>query len=68
MRRKVKGPGPKFRSMNWFDQLFWQRCKHCGDEFKREPGWKAGPYMHEDGSYFHEYVCGQCVECTGLPI
>jgi len=68
MRRKMKGPGPRFRPMNWFDRLFWQRCLKCGDEFKREAGWKAGPYVSQGGGSFHEYVCGQCAGNTGLPI
>jgi phage terminase large subunit GpA-like protein len=59
VRRKIE-KSPLFVKMTWWDKLFWKLCFHCGEEFKKEEGWKAGPFVHEGGGSSYIYGCGHC--------
>lgn len=46
-----------YRCNPWF---FWQECCNCGQEFRREKGWRAftGPFIGGVGVF--RYICASC--------
>jgi len=57
MKRKLD-KYPHIHSV-WFI-FYWELCKACEREFRREPGWSAlsGPYVNGHGRII--YVCKEC--------
>lgn len=61
MRKKLSEIGRhKFRPMNWWNKLFWEVCLHCKQLFRKEDGWKAGPYINQGGTSSYAFMCKNC--------
>jgi len=58
MKRKHK---QQYKDLYRFFPLFtWYKCEKCGQDFRREKGWRAlcGPYPGGAGRWL--YLCGSC--------
>lgn len=60
MKRKYK-PEPDFVVSKTFPLLFWVRCLKCGEEFRREQGWKTELWIKGMLGYLlPKHLCKDC--------
>ena len=58
MRRKRKPK--KYRAFRVFPLFIWHVCDSCGNEFKREWGWKAITEPYYNGIGRERFLCRSC--------
>lgn len=60
MRRSRQSSYPNWRPLNWWDRLSWKECEGCHEEFRKEPGWKIGPFVSQGGGTYCRFRCRSC--------
>lgn len=57
-RNKIEYPIIK----KWWPKLFWEECRFCKQEFRREKGFKIIDFTKVNRQLYTSYCCNNCAD------